>query len=70
VKSSLAVKSLVAVGAGLAGLVIAAHTGDISGAQATVATVPTWVPGESLLAHIQAGLSSGGSGGCGVQLGF
>jgi hypothetical protein len=70
VKGSLVVKGLVAVGVALAGLAVAAHTGDVSGAQATISALPTWTSGQSILAHVQAGLSGGGSGGSSIQLGF
>jgi hypothetical protein len=70
VKSSLALKVLVGVGAGLAGLAIAAHSGDVSVAQATVSAVPTWTHGQTILSHIQAGLGGGASGGAGINLGW
>lgn len=70
VKGSLTAKTLVAVGVAVAGLTVAAHTGDVSTAQVAVQSVPTWTSGASLLGHIQAGLGGGASGGAGINLGL
>jgi hypothetical protein len=70
IKGSLVAKCLVVAGVSLAGVVVAAHTGDVSAAQATVSAVPTWTSGQSILAHAQAGLNGGGSGSAGIRFGF
>lgn len=63
IKASFGVKALVAVGVGLAGLVVAAHAGDVSGVQATISSVPSWTSGPTILGHMQAVLGGGASAG-------
>jgi hypothetical protein len=67
-KGSLAAKSLAVVAVGVTGLVVAAHTGVVPGAQAAISLVPSWSSGQSLLGGLQAGLSGNGSGG--IQVGL
>jgi len=67
-KGSLAAKSLAVAAVGLAGLVVAAHTGVAPGAQASLSLVPSWSSGQSLLGGLQAGASGSGSGG--IQIGL
>jgi hypothetical protein len=69
-KGSLFAKSIAVVGLGVAGLVVAAHTGAIPQAQGTLSLVPLWSSGPTLFGHLQAGLSGGGSGGLGINLGL
>lgn len=70
VKGSLTAKTLVAAGVALAGLTIAAHTGDVSTAQIAVTSVPTWSSGPTVLGHLQAVLGGGASAGAGIHLGL
>jgi len=67
-KGSLAAKSVALAAVGVAGFVVAAHTGVVPGAQASISLVPSWSSGQSLLGGLQAGLSGSGSGG--IQLGL
>jgi len=69
-KGSLFAKSIAMVGLGLAGVVLAAHTGALPQAQGTLSMVPVWSSGPTLLSHFQTGLSGGGSGGLGINLGL
>jgi hypothetical protein len=67
-KGSLAAKSLVIVGVGLASLVVAAHTGDVSQAQVAVSAVPAWSSGPTIVGHVQALVGGGSSGGAGLHI--
>jgi len=67
-KGSLAAKSFAVGAIGLAGLVVAAHSGVAPGAQASLSLVPSWSSGPSLLGGLQAGV--GGSGSAGLPLGL
>jgi len=67
-KGSLAAKSLAVAAVGIAGFVVAAHTGVVPGAQASLSLIPSWSSGQSLLGGLQAGL--GGSGSGGIQIGL
>jgi hypothetical protein len=69
-KSSLAVKSMAAVGLAVAGLAVAAHTGVVPAAQGSISLVPAWSSGPSLASQLQAGLSGSGSGGASLHLGL
>ncbi len=62
-KGSLAAKVVAVASVGVAGLVIAAHTGAAPGVETALSAVPVWSHGHSLLSQVQAGIQGGASGG-------
>ncbi len=62
-KGSLAAKVVAVASVGVAGLIIAAHTGAAPGVETALSAVPVWSHGHSLLSQVQAGIQGGASGG-------
>lgn len=62
-KGGVVLKALAVASVGVAGLVVAAHTGAVPNLGAALSGVPLWTHAQSLLAQLQAGIQGGASGG-------